>query len=97
MYFHALKDRDDFGNPVSDIEFLPENNQQDRVITFEEQQKYLKIPLNAAALGIMKKRAGSAEGAYLFPHRKDADEPILRVNNSHDRALKNLGGLARSL
>ena len=41
MYFHALKDRHDFGNPVSEIAFLPENNEQNRVLTFEEQQKYL--------------------------------------------------------
>jgi len=41
MYFHALKDRPDFGNPVSEIEFLPENNEQNCVLTFEEQQKYL--------------------------------------------------------
>ena len=43
MYFHALKDRHDFGNPVSEVEFLPENNEQNRVITFEEQQKYLSV------------------------------------------------------
>jgi len=42
MYFHALKDRHDFGNPVSEVEFLPENNEQNRVLSFEEQQKYLR-------------------------------------------------------
>ena len=118
MYFHALKDRHDFGNPVSEVEFLPENNEQNRVITFEEQQKYLsaagntlkdiaglmletgmrpeevyriqvenvcldqsylfnpfgktkaakrKIPLNAAALAIVKRRLESAEGTSLVP------------------------------
>ena len=36
----------------------------------------------------MKRRLESAEGTYLFPHRKDADEPMLKVNNAHDRALK---------
>jgi len=41
MYFHALKDPHDFRNPVSEIAFLPENNEQDRVLTFVEQQKYL--------------------------------------------------------
>jgi len=140
MYFHALKDRHDFGNPVSEITFLPENNEQNRVLTFEEQQKYLlaankslkdvagliletgmrpeevyrirtenvfpdqsylfspygktkaakrKIPLNSAALGIIKRRMEAAKGAYLFPHRKDADKPVLKVNNAHDRALRN--------
>jgi hypothetical protein len=43
MYFHALKDRHDW-EPVSEVEFLPENNEQDRVITFDEQQKYLNWP-----------------------------------------------------
>jgi len=42
MYFYVLKDRHDFRNPVSDVQFLPENNQQDRVLTFEEQRAYLK-------------------------------------------------------
>jgi integrase len=41
MYFHVLKERHDFKNPVSEIEFLPDNNQQDRVLTFDEQRKYL--------------------------------------------------------
>ena len=39
---HCLKDRHDFRNPVSDIEFLPENNEQTRVVSFEEQRSYLK-------------------------------------------------------
>jgi integrase len=139
MYFLALKDRHDFGNPVSDVAFLPENNEQNRVLTFGEQQKYLsacndtlkdvarliletgmrpeevysirienvfpdqgylfnpvgktkaakrKIPLNSIALAIVKRRMGDADGVYLFPHRKDADKPMLKVSNAHTRALK---------
>jgi len=41
MYNHALKKRHDFRNPVSEIEFLSENNEQTRVLSFEEQRKYL--------------------------------------------------------
>jgi integrase len=41
MYFHTLKNRHDFKNPVSEVQFLPENNEQDRVLTFEEQRRYL--------------------------------------------------------
>jgi integrase len=41
MYFHAVKDRGEFKNPVSEVGFLPENSEQDRVLTFEEQRKYL--------------------------------------------------------
>jgi integrase len=47
-----------------------------------------KVPLNVAALTILKKRLKAANGGYLFPHRKDDDKPILKVNNAHDRALK---------
>src|SRR5262249_1260653 len=41
MFNHALKKRHDFGNPVSEVEFLSENNEQTRVLSFEEQRKYL--------------------------------------------------------
>jgi integrase len=43
MFNHALKERRDFNNPVSEVQFLPENNQQNRVVTFEEQRKYLEV------------------------------------------------------
>ena len=41
MFFHGLKARHDFQNPVSEISLLAENNQQNRVLTYAEQQKYL--------------------------------------------------------
>jgi len=139
MYFRALKDRHDFGNPVSEVKYLGEGNEQDRVLTYDEQRKYLaaagenlkdiasliletgmrpeevyrtrvenvaleqgflfnphgktkaarrKIPLNSAAVEILKRRVKAAKGAYLFPHREDDDKPMLKVNNSHDRAVK---------
>src|SRR5439155_26858083 len=43
MFNLALKERHDFGNPVSSVEFLPENNEQTRVLTFDEQRKYLAV------------------------------------------------------
>jgi integrase len=146
MYFHAAKGGHDFRNPLSKklvgneaVKFLNENNEQNRVLTFEEQQKYLSaandnlkdvatmiletgmrpeevyririenvfpdqsylfnpfgktkaakrnIPLNAMALAIITKRMKAAKGVYLFPHRKDADKPMLKANNAHDAALK---------
>ena len=33
-------------------------------------------------------RLESAKGRYLFPHEKDADNPMLKVNNAHSGALK---------
>ncbi len=41
MFNHALKDRHAFRNPVSDVDFLAENNEQDRILTFDEQRRYL--------------------------------------------------------
>ena len=41
MFNHSLKNRHDFRNPVPDVDFLPENNIQDRILTFEEQRRYL--------------------------------------------------------
>ena len=53
MYFHALKGRHGFGNPVSEISFLHEHNEQTRVLTFDEQRRYL-----AAASNTLKDVAG---------------------------------------
>jgi len=39
MFDCALKSRHDFGNPVSEVEFLPENNEQNRILSFEEQRR----------------------------------------------------------
>ena len=142
MYRHALKGRHDFQNPISEVKFLPEGNEQTRVLTYEEQHYYLavcsdtlrdvaglmletgmrpeeiyrirgnnvflenaylyipfgktkaarrRIPLTSGALEILKRRVQSAKGLYLFPHRKDPDLPMLKVNNAHTTALKNSG------
>src|SRR5262249_13084135 len=40
-------------------------------------------------LAIIKRRTKEAKGVYLFPHRKDKDKPMLKVNNAHTTALKN--------
>jgi hypothetical protein len=57
MFNHALKVRHDFTNPVTEVEFLPENNEQTRVLTFEEQRKYLRFasdPLKDVATLILE-------------------------------------------
>ncbi len=138
MFNHALKNRHDFRNPVCDVDFLPENNEQDRILTFEEQRRYLtaagpslediarlivetgmrpeevykltadnvsleqghlfvhfgktpaarrRIPLNSAALEVVKRRVQAAKGTYLFPHRSDPNKPTLKASNAHSRAL----------
>jgi len=126
-------------NPFSKIRFLAEQNEQTRVLTYGEQQKYLaeasqplkdiavvmletgmrpeevytierenvhlvegflfnpigktksakrKIALTVSAADVLRARLNKASGRYLFPHEKDADKPMLKVNNAHSGALK---------
>jgi integrase len=141
MFFHIRKAHKHIENPVSEVEFLAEANEQDRILTFQEQRTYLasasktlrdiatlmvetgmrpeevcrirrdnlqldskapcvqipygktkaarrRVPLNDAAAAILKTRLEAAKGECLFPHRKDKDEPMLKVNNAHTTALK---------
>jgi integrase len=126
-------------NPVSQVKFLPEDNEQTRVITYDEQSKYLavatpmlrdvavlmletgmrpeevyrmqphnvhldqdyyfnphgktkaakrRIKLTATAKSIVARRMALRQGDYLFAHEKDANRPVPKVNNAHDRALR---------
>ncbi len=43
LFNHALKSDFTFRNPVSRVDFLPENNEQTRVLSFDEQAKYLAV------------------------------------------------------
>src|SRR5215813_4217255 len=132
MYFHVRKEHRHIENPVCDVEFLSEGNEQDRILSFQEQRAYLnatsatlkdiatlmietgmrpeevcqiqkqnvvlysdpfvyipfgktkaarrRVPVeNALAQMILRKRLESAKGSYLFPHRKDAEQPMLKV------------------
>jgi integrase len=139
MFFHVRKEHKHIENPVCDVNLLDEGNQQDRVLTFQEQRTYLavasetlrdiatlmletgmrpeevcriektnvhldeeyvfnpygktkaarrRIRLSAVAAAVLKKRLESAEGECLFPHRKDDNKPMLKVNNAHTTALR---------
>lgn len=48
-----------------------------------------RVPLNAAAFEVVKKRMAAAKGEYLFPHRSDKDKTMLKVNNAHTTAIRN--------
>ena len=49
-----------------------------------------RVPVeNPAAIEVLKARLKSGKGECLFPHRKDANKPMLKVNNAHTSALKN--------
>src|ERR1700733_1626174 len=41
MFNHTAKDHPELRNPVSQVKFLAEANQQERVLTFTEQRQYL--------------------------------------------------------
>jgi integrase len=139
MYNFAKKGQSRLGNPFSGVRFLPEDNEQMRVLTYEEQQKYLdaasqplrdiailmletgmrpeevyrlarehvhldsdyafvpfgktkaakrKINLTTSAGEILRKRLTDTQGRYLFPHEKDRNQPMLKVNNAHEGALR---------
>lgn len=50
-----------------------------------------KISLSATAREVLRKRIADAKGTYLFPHEKDLNKPMLKVNNAHTGALKRSG------
>jgi integrase len=137
MFNSAIKAGLPLQNPFSRVRFLAEQNDHTRVLTYDEQQKYLKeasqplrdiavlmletgmrpeevyrlarenvhsdqryvvnpfgktkaakrkINLTTAATEVIRKRLGQATGRYLFPHQKDPDRPMLKVNNAHHGA-----------
>jgi integrase len=47
-----------------------------------------KINLTAEAARVLRDRMKEATGAYLFPHHRNPDQPVPKVNNAHSRALK---------
>ena len=126
-------------NPVSGVKFLPEDNQQMRVLSHNEEREYfskaspvlrdiarlildtgmrpeevytlrpenvdlirktIQVPrgktaaarrvltLTSAAAEVLRRRLAGIETPYLFPCDTDPNRPIPKVNNAHDRAVK---------
>jgi integrase len=46
------------------------------------------LSLTSAARGVLTRRMTGLEGAYLFPCESDPARPIPKVNNAHDRAVR---------
>lgn len=141
VFNHLLKSDVPLRNPVSRIKFLDEQNEQTRVLSYEEQEKYLaratpelwdiatlmletgmrpeevyrirpknvhlsegylfnphgktkaakrRIQLTAAAYSVLTRRMEDA-GAYIFPCETDPKRPVPKINNAHDRAVRNSG------
>lgn len=40
---------------------------------------------------LYEQQVADAKGSYLFPHEKDVNKPMLKVNNAHSGALKRSG------
>jgi integrase len=141
MFNHVIKGKVSVENPVSKIgaKALQENNEQTRVLTYDEQAKYLakatpmlrdvatlmletgmrpeevyriqpqnvhlpesylfnpygktkaakrRIRLTTTARNVLTRRLNECEGSYLFPHASDLNQPVPKVNNAHDRAVR---------
>jgi integrase len=43
IFFHAQKSDRHILNPVCEVEFLPENNEQNRILSYDEQRRYLAV------------------------------------------------------
>jgi integrase len=50
-----------------------------------------RIALTSRAAEVLRRRAAGSKGKCLFPHVKDADRPMLKVNNAHTGALRRSG------
>jgi integrase len=129
-------------NPVSGVKFLPENNQQMRVLSHIEEREYfakssqvlrdiarlildtgmrpeevyslrpenvdlvrkvVQVPrgktaaarrvltLTSAAADVLQRRMFGIKTPYIFPCDTDSSRPIPKVNNAHDRAVRESG------
>ena len=95
----AFKDLKDVASLILETGMRPEEVYRIRVENVHFEQSFLfnpdgktraakrRIPLNRTALEILKRRAASAEGVYLFLHRRRLDAPMVKANNAHSRAL----------
>ncbi len=139
LFNHAIKADLPLRNPVSHVDFLPEHNEQTRVLSFDEQERYLavatptlrdvatlmletgmrpeevyrirqenvnlaagflanpygktkaarrRVPLTSASKSVLARRMTELEGPFLFPCEADSSRPIPKINNAHDRAVR---------
>ena len=126
-------------NPVVGVKFLPEGPGMMRVVSHEEQERYLAaanpllrdiatliletgmrpeevftmckenvhltwrylsipkgktsfarrpIPLTDTTLKVLKRRMAKAKTCYLFPHRRDPNQPMETIQKAHEEALE---------
>jgi integrase len=91
MFNHALKVRHDFRNPVTEVEFLSENNEQTRVLTFEEQRKYLHFasdPLKDVATLILETGMRPAEVFRITAVNVSVDQDYVNIPFGKTKAAR---------
>ena len=142
LYHYAEKCGYAVSNPTRGVAYLAEGNGRMRVVSFEEEIKYLakatqplndiaqvildtglrpeevfrirvenldfvaktifnpfgktkaarrKVTMTETVFGILKARAQSAKGVFVFPSKSHADEPIGSVRKAHDLAVERAG------
>jgi integrase len=50
-----------------------------------------RIVLTSRAMEVVRRRLTASDCKYLFPHKKNGDQPMLKVNNAHEGALRRSG------
>jgi site-specific recombinase XerD len=66
LFNHAIKSDVIARNPVSQVDFLPENNEQTRVLSYDEQSRYMAVasPLLRDVAGLMLETGMRPEEVY---------------------------------
>ncbi len=91
MFNHAIKAHPELRNPVSKIKLLDEENLQDRVLTVEEQWKYLEHAspvLRDVAMLILETGMRPEEVFTLQPSNIDPGLTFLRIFRGKTKAAK---------
>jgi integrase len=81
--------------PEEVYRILPKNVHLDKSSLFNPYGKTKAakrwIHLTSTAKTVLTRRMAERKGAYLFPHASDPDQPVPKVNDAHERALRDSG------
>jgi integrase len=91
MFNHTAKDHPELRNPVSQVKFLTEANQQERVLSFAEQRKYLAAasPTLAAVAGLILETGMRPEEVFnLQTNSLRLDDRFLKIERGKTPAAR---------
>jgi integrase len=91
MFNYIAKEHPDLRNPVSQVKFLAEANQQDRVLTFAEQRAYLNAasPMLAAVAGLILETGMRPEEVFTLQARQvRLDDRFLKIEKGKTPAAR---------